>query len=177
MAKHFSHEGAGMRNIVDCYLFNKKYYFDDNQQKYIQDTLKTLGLDVFEKRIRNLAEIWFEKAPFDYESEELTNYIMDGGVYGKTGNGGTLEVASESTNKFSWFVKELFPKFEFLQASLRYKKMYKILTPVYWVIRIVRGLGRKGSVSSRTAVMAKDEEEFNKSKQILDYMGLKTTDY
>lgn len=177
MAKHFSRDGAGMRNIVDCYLFIKKYEFDSRQQKYIQDTLTSLGLDVFEKRISGLAKVWFDGVSFDSESEQLTEYIMDGGLYGKTGNGGALKVGSKSTSKLGWFMKELFPDFEYLKVSLQYKKMYKILTPVYWVIRIVRGLFHKGSVSARTTVMAKDEDELNKSKQILDYMGLKTTDY
>ncbi len=177
MAKHFSRDGAGMRNIVDCYLFNKKYSFDNNQQEYIYSTLKSLGLDVFEQRISGLAKVWFDGESYDSESEQLTEYIMDGGLYGKTGNGGALKVAGDSSSKLGWFMKELFPDFDHLKLSLKYKKMYKILTPVYWVIRIVRGLFHKGSVSARTTVMAKDEVELNKSKQILDYMGLKSTDY
>ena len=177
MAKHFTGDGAGMRNMVDCYLYNKTYSFNDEQRTYIDNTLKELELDVFEKRICQLTRVWFEDEAYDEAATTLTEYIMDGGLYGKEGNKGSMELGSKTTSKFQWFMKELFPNFEFLKKSLNFKKMYKPLTPIYWVIRIVRGLFRKGKVSARTTVLTKKEDELAKSKTVLEYMGLNTTRY
>lgn len=177
MAKHFTGDGAGMRNVIDCYLYNKTYSFNDEQRCYIEQALKELGLDMFEKRICQLTKAWFEDEAYDETITALTEYIMDGGLYGKAGNKASLELGSKSTSKFQWFMKELFPDFEFLKKSFNFKKMYKPLMPVYWIIRIVRGLFRKGKVSARTTVLTKKEDELAKSKKIMDYMGLDTTSY
>lgn len=181
MASHFVHEGAGMRNIIDCYLINKNYLFSDEKTKYIKDILKELGLDIFEEKIRKLSKIWFEGDVFDIYSEQLTEYIMDGGLYGKAGNSASMQIRNEtnnkSSNKFRWIIKEIFPNFEFLKFSLGYKKMYKILTPVYWIIRIIRGLKQKGKVKALTSVISMNSSDLDKAGFIIDYMGLKNTNY
>ncbi len=177
MAKHFNKEGAGMRNMIDCYLFNKKYSFDEEQRSYIDKVLKELELDVFENRMCQLTKVWFENGEYDEATSALTEYILDGGLYGKVGNTGTLELSSNSTNKFKWAMNRLFPDFEFLKTSLNFKKMYKPLTPVYWIIRMVRGLFRKGRISAMTAVLAKSEAELEQSKKILEYAGINKTNY
>lgn len=177
MAKHFTGEGAGMRNVIDCYLFNKNYFFNEEQLTYINKTLKELELDVFEKRIKQLTEIWFEDGEYDEAAAALTEYIMDGGLYGKAGNKGVMELSMNPTSKIKWLIGQLFPDFEYLKKYLSYKKMYKPLTPVYWIIRIVKGLFRKGRVSTRVASIMKKEDDLVKTKQILDYVGINKTRY
>lgn len=177
MAKHFTHSGAGMRNVIDCYLHNKHYSFEASQQRYINGTLKELELEVFESRIRNLSKVWFDEVEYDEESKLLSEYIMDGGLYGKQGNSSLLELGNNSTSKLSWLIKTVFPSYDFLKSFLRYKKMYKILLPVYWVIYLVKRLKRKGNMKLMIDFISKDEAELNKSKQILDYVGIKARKY
>ncbi len=176
MAKHFTDNGAGMRNIIDCYLYNKCYQFSETQRIYIKNELKKIGLDLFEIRIRNLSEIWFEGKEYDSESILLAEYIMHGGLYGKAGNSIFIKLDNEPTNKYKWVIKEIFPGFEILKQFLKYKKMYRILTPIYWLFYIVKRLKRKGNVGLLVEIMTKDDDS-NKIKQILDYVGLKTTKY
>jgi len=177
MAKHFTSDGAGMRNMIDGYLYNKHYAFNESQSEYIKKTLRELKLDIFEARIRHLCEVWFDGAEYDENSLELTEYVMDGGLYGKAGNRASLVIGNNDTGKIRWFLGELFPSFERTKQSLKYKRMYKILTPVYWIIRIFKGVGKKGVVSSRTVVMTKNEEDFDRSRKILDYVGLEAIKY
>lgn len=177
MAKHFTDNGAGMRNIIDCYLYNRYYQFSETQRIYIKNELKQIGLDLFENRIRNLSEIWFEGKKYDLESVKLAEYIMNGGLYGKVGNSASLELGNRSTNKIKWFIKVVFPRFETLEKFLRYKKMYRIFTPIYWMIYIIKRLCRKGNVGLMLEIIAKDEGDLDKSRQILEYVGLKTTKY
>lgn len=177
MAKHFTGNGAGMRNVIDCYLANEHYKFDADKRSYIENELKGIELDVFEKRIRQLGKVWFDNLEYDDASITLTEYILDGGLYGKMGNSGAMDIGNKSTNKFKWVINEMFPDFEYLKISLGYKKMYKILTPVYWIIRLVRGLFRKDSITTRTTVIAKTEEDFENVRQVLDCVGLNKTNY
>lgn len=179
MAKHFTKDGAGMRNIIDYYLFSKKHKFNDEQQKYIENTLDELGLKIFKNRIEQMVSVWFDNGKNDSGIEELTEYIMDGGLYGKQGNAGALSIGNQkSQNKFKWMIRELFPDFEMLKKSVGFKKMYRVLTPFYWVYRIVRGLfRRKEAVKSRAVVLSKNEQDFDKSKKIIEYMGMDTISY
>lgn len=177
MAKHFTGEGAGMRNLIDSYLFNKNYSFSEEQSIYINKTLKELELDVFEKRIQQLTEIWFEGGAYDEVAITLTEYIMDGGLYGKAGNKGSMDLSMNPTSKIKWLAVQIFPDFEYLKKHLGYKNMYKPLTPIYWIIRIVKGLFHKGRVSTRVASMMKKEDDLIKTKQILDYVGINKTRY
>lgn len=178
LAKHFTWDGAGMRNIVDCYLLNKKEQWTLEERQYIESELKMLGLDIFEKRMRNLCDVWFENNEYDADTIDLTVYIMDGGLYGKQGNAKKLKCGDEDTKKSKWIMRDVFPDFETLKLSLGYKKMYKPLMPVYWIIRLVRGLFfRKGTLTSRVEVVSTYEETVDKSKSILEYMGLNTVKY
>ena len=60
-AKHYLYAGAGIRNIIDIYLYNQKYNNELNK-KYIKNELKELDLEEFEQDILNLIDsLLFQK--------------------------------------------------------------------------------------------------------------------
>jgi len=177
MAKHFTKDGAGMRNLIDYYLFKKKYTFDKQQRINIDTTLEELGLKIFDERINEVVTLWFEGGDYNPETEALTDYIMDGGLYGKAGNAETMN-RSEEKNKFIWMLKEIFPSYKKMRTYLPFKKMYKVLTPFYWLFRIVRLLlFRRNKMQVKLATANKGADDLDKVKKIIDNMGMNTIRY
>ena len=177
MAKHFTKDGAGMRNLIDYYLFKQKYVFDKEQQSYIDSTLEQLGLKIFDERIAEVVTLWFEGGEYNSETEGLTEYIMDGGLYGKAGNAEAM-VRSDSKNKFTWMLKEVFPSYKKMKTYLPFKRTYKVLTPFYWLFRIFRLLFfRRNKMQVKLATAGKGVEDIDKVKKLIDSMGMNTIKY
>ena len=57
MAKHFYVMGCGVRNLVDVYIFNKKFA-DTMDGKYVKEQLKICGIATFTEHMEKLANIW-----------------------------------------------------------------------------------------------------------------------
>ena len=86
MAKHFYAKGCGIRNIVDIYVYRKKFA-DVMDYKYVTEELAKLGLSTFTKHMETLAEIWLCGKEGDGFYDQLFEYMLDSGIYGKDENG------------------------------------------------------------------------------------------
>ena len=94
MAKHFYVKGCGVRNLVDIYVYlNAKE--DVLNHKYVEEELKKLGLSTFTKHMEKLAVAWLDQKPFTEFQQQVFDYMLDSGIYGKDENG--------IWNKFSEF--------------------------------------------------------------------------
>ena len=94
MAKHFYVKGCGVRNLVDIYVYlNAKE--DVLNHKYVEEELKKLGLSTFTKHMEKLAFAWLDQKPFTEFQQQVFDYMLDSGIYGKDENG--------IWNKFSEF--------------------------------------------------------------------------
>ncbi len=136
-----------------------------------------MGLDTFERQIVNISRVWFDDAEYDEETKVVAHYILDGGLYGKQGNYASIRLSNNGGNKFKWVLKELFPDYETIKRLYPKERTYKILTPLYWLRRIVRVILHPERIKARTVVFAKDEAELGKSNQVLEVMGLRSIDY
>lgn len=148
MAKHFYENGCGIRNLVDIYVYMKKYK-DVLDENYIKNELEKCGLTSFEKHAKKLAYIWLEKE----ESTEFYNhmfmYMLDCGIYGKSENGiwgqmAKVEAESDGTDKGAC-LHYYFPSRKYMKEYYPWVDKCVILLPIAWVHRGIHGLINKES--------------------------------
>ncbi len=77
---HFHQGGIGVRTVLDVYLYEKKHKLDFDR---INRVFEEHGLAKFVNNIRTLSETWFSGAKPEPLTEELGEYIMTSGTYGK----------------------------------------------------------------------------------------------
>lgn len=92
---HFHQGGTGVRSVLDLYLYKEKIPLDF---EYANKIFAEIGIADFAENIMNVAEGWFsdgEKTPL---TEELGDYIMTSGTYGKIDRA-TLDLSDENSSK------------------------------------------------------------------------------
>ena len=78
---HFHQGGAGVRGVLDIYLYEKCFDIDN---KYVDEILERYKLKDFYDNIRQLGKVWFENKKIDTLSNELGEYIISSGAFGIT---------------------------------------------------------------------------------------------
>ena len=86
MAKHFYKMGCGIRNLLDIYIYLTKYG-EELDRKYLECELKKLGLLDFTKHMEALAFVWMDNKKCTEFQQQLFDYMLDSGIYGKDENG------------------------------------------------------------------------------------------
>lgn len=82
MVKHMKYGGAGIRQVIDIWLYLEKEEQSLDWQ-YIQAALKELGLEKFEDNIRKLGSWWMTgKTENRKQMRFLTGFLLQSGVYG-----------------------------------------------------------------------------------------------
>lgn len=80
--KHFRFSGAGVRNIIDFYVYFE--HFKDLDEKYIYGEFEKLGLCRFYDNIKSLIKNWFYGAEETEITNKLTEMLFSSGIYGNT---------------------------------------------------------------------------------------------
>lgn len=142
MAKHFTRYGSGVRPVIDLYLYNQNPPENFNRVK-AEQILKDIGLYGFEQRLKALTKAWFETGKLSEMDEKLTDYIMEGGIYGDSrimsaNSVKEPEKAEEVRRKRILFY--IFPSLDVMRRL--YPTMLKcpLLLPVAWVCRWCKGI-------------------------------------
>lgn len=74
----------------------------------------------FEKNMRELAYIWLENRPCPAFFENLFDYMLDSGIFGKTENGIWGQLAKETDSSNSYFkIHYYFPSIKFMKEKFR----------------------------------------------------------
>lgn len=151
MGKHFIAGGCGVKAVSDVYLYRKK--FPNLDDEYLDGELKKLGLYKFSKKMEKLSRCWFNDEVFDDDTEALTDYILDGGVYGTAKQSSVLKVGVNSENvkqaKRKYFLRRAFPPVKELKIGYPVLEKAPVLLPFIWVIRWFTALfTRFGNVKS-----------------------------
>ena len=133
LAKHYHEAGAGIRNIIDIYIYRKKY-LNQMDKDYIDKLLKKFEVDEFEQRITKLIDVYFYNKKEDKESTEMINYIFEAGIYGNEDI--VIENGLKQYNsKLNLYIHKFFPSINYM------KKIYPIinntilLLPVMYIYR------------------------------------------
>ena len=128
LASHFKKGGAGIRYVIDVWVYRQMDY-DRNR---VEENLKQLGLDQFYQQILLLAERWFGTNGADTELiRQLEEYILSGGIFGSNRNRNDAVIAG---GKKQYLKRVLFPGFEEMQSMFPWLK-HRIFLPWAWFRR------------------------------------------
>lgn len=170
--KHFIHGGCGVKTLCDVWFFRKKH--TDMDEEYVYTELEKIGAAKFDKKIIALADCWLGDAEMDEESEILTDFLFDGGVYGTGKSSALMGTDAESVQKTKrkYLLKRLFPPLKSLK--LRYPVLNKcpFLLPVMWIVRIFDAIfTRRGTIKRNLkdcgSMNEQDVEKAKKIKEII----------
>ncbi|SFB19142.1 Uncharacterised nucleotidyltransferase [Acetitomaculum ruminis DSM 5522] len=170
MAGHFYKRGCGIRNLIDFYIFNKRF---ENQldRKYIDAQLLKCGLSDFEYHISNLSQMWLGDRPFKEFYYDLFEYMLNCGIYGKTEYGIWNEYAHVQDNKKnnSQFHRKLWyllPPLHYMKKYYSFLRKIPFLLPVAWIVRIIRGAFFRKSVVRRDYLKRVSEKDIDMIQNI-----------
>ncbi len=173
MGKHFFETGCGIRNLVDIYVYQKKYS-DIMDAEYLDREFSALGIKEFEKHMKELAFIWLDDKQCPDFYNNLFEYMVDSGIYGKGENGVWSQLAKETSgNNQNVKIRFFFPSLSFMEEKYPWLKKVPFLLPVAWVIRMVSGLSHKESKQHMEKITETNDEKTASMLEIYHKMGLK----
>ncbi len=181
-AKHFRDQGAGMKYILDFYIYRRRY--PEMDMAYIEREMRILHLWEFHENLMHLLAVWFDGEPSDEMADYLTSKVFDDGVFGNFAMGAVSEglrvAQSGKPGKSAKAVrraqkrKMLFPSYENMCIRFPVLRRWAILLPVLWVVRWFdvllhhkdryrRAMGRVEQIS---------DESMEQYRSELNYVGL-----
>ena len=168
LAEHFKEGGAGVRFIIDVYVYSQIEMDDD----YVEQELAKLGLNEFFHHILDLAYFWFADGESSELTVELANFITDGGVFGGKDNAAALAVEE---GRLKHLIKVCFPDYNSMKSMFPWLKGKGVLLPYAWSLRGVRAMRhRKNNIRTHmNAIRTGDTEKGKALKQFYTGCGLK----
>lgn len=170
LVKHFKIAGVGIRHILDWWLYSEKNR-ESLDWEYINNTLKELDIFQFYNNIMFLGDVWFKGKKSNKVIEELEEYIIDSGIYGKIENRKT-NIVLESKRKT--IIKLIFPQYNVMCE--RYPKLLKnkYLLPYYYLVRILEIIfyRRAGKAELLRDIVSEKQENIDKRKKLYKDIGL-----
>lgn len=131
MVKHFESGGCGVRSFLDLtMLASREGYGIANAEKFLREG----GLLKFAESAEKLAAEWFSGAEADPALRGLSEYVIEGGLYG-TQEHGTLIRRRKSSGRIAYYAKRAFPSYKRMTVGYPLLKKYPVLLPVCWVAR------------------------------------------
>ena len=128
--------GAGIKLILDLYVFNCKEYADrDSINKFAEEAV-TVNLKRYAEA---LISSWFNEIPYKDENVRiLEKMILDSPVYGSFDN--YIKMHYTSPSKADNIIKMIFLPYNRMVKGYPVLKKIPVLLPVMWVFRIIRRL-------------------------------------
>ena len=171
--KHFISAGTGLRSLLDTYVFLSQKN-DSLDWNYICSELDRLEIRGFEESMRSLAMKIFASPVLpeltEDEKESLEYYFLSG-TYG------TMEQFSQrkidavhkqtgANSRASYIWHRIFPPMEIYEMYFPFFYRHKILLPIGWAYRIIRGVtARRKKLKSEVKYLHNyDDNKMKKQK-------------
>lgn len=171
MAKHFVHGGCGIKPFIDLWIIKNKVGFDEEKaQKMLQES----GLLAFFERSTDLVNVWFEDKDHSEITQEMENYILQGGVYGTLKQNLAMS-QNKKGGKFRHLMSRIFLSYKDMAIYYPSLKKCPILFPFYQVRRWCRILfcgGRKAAMNEIKVNQNITTEEQERAKKLLEELNL-----
>lgn len=171
MAKHFVHGGCGIKPFIDLWIIKNKVGFDEEKaQKMLQES----GLLAFFERSTDLVNVWFEDKDHSEITQEMEDYILQGGVYGTLKQNLAMS-QNKKGGKFKHLLSKVFLSYKDMSIYYPSLKKCPILFPFYQVRRWCRILfcgGRKAAMNEIKVNQNITTEEQERAKKLLEELNL-----
>ena len=171
MAKHFVHGGCGLKPFIDLWIIKNKVGFDEKKaQKIMQES----GLLAFFERSTDLVNVWFEDKEHSEITQEMEDYILQGGVYGTLKQNLAMS-QNKKGGKFRHLMSRIFLSYKDMAVYYPSLKKCPILFPFYQVRRWCRILfcgGRKAAMNEIKVNQNITTEEQERAKKLLEELNL-----
>lgn len=145
--KHFMSAGTGLRSLLDTYVFLSQKN-DSLDHEYISAELDSMGIRDFGEKSRSLAMKIFastELPVLSEEEREMLDYYLLSGTYGTIEQFSQRKIeevrrqtGSESRIVYIWH--RIFPPMEIYELYFPFFYKHKLLLPVGWAYRLIRGV-------------------------------------
>lgn len=168
MKEHFIHGEATFKMVMDIYVMRKQLKL---KQDYIEQELASIGLNEFEKNVRELAWTWFEAEETISENDplfELSEYILGNKSFGNQSDHVENFAYEAKGSKVRYFLYAAFPRLSRMQSVFPWLRKYPILLPAAWMLRFVKALReRKHNVVNELSIMKSiDRNSMEQGKQL-----------
>lgn len=139
-ANHYIQGGVGLRMLLDMYLYKTKY-LNNIDNEYLSKQLKTLGIDVYEKKLWEICEKWFKYNDFK-EISVLEEFILLSSTLGRTSVGFVnmsinykeeMKKDNKKPSKVKFLLKSIFPAKSKMVSHYPYLNKLPFLLPVSWI--------------------------------------------
>lgn len=151
LAEHLKEGGAGVRFIMDVYVYN---HLEELDRTCLQEELTKLGLWELFGNAARLADHWFAVQPpeLDEKQQDLLRrfgaFILAGGVFGTKDDEEALGV--QKSGRLLFLLRSCFPGYREMRSMFPWLRRWPILLPYSWALRGIRSLiHRRENVKSR----------------------------
>lgn len=176
MAKHFQGGGCGIRSIVDMWLFSDRMK-ESLDWDYVRKELEKIELAQFERCMCDLVSVWFEEKAETEFYAQLTELLMQSGIYGTITNYNIQHVAE--VDKRVWkgqikvWMEAIFLPYKAMKMQYPYLEKYPVFLPAAWIQRIFRTcFCRKGRAGEVLSGMKVEGNEVRKRQDLFGKLGL-----
>lgn len=176
MAKHFKNGGIGLTHVLDIQILLNTY--KNLNRQYINDELSSIGLDVFEEKIRLLSSVWFGNAvphKDDFRTLALLeSYIFAGGAFGAKSQQEINNIIARNAGGFS-LIRKIFPSpDEMVDYYGSFLKKHPYLLPVYWIRLNFNRIffNRKNSTASFKIMRQISKEPIRLTQELMNNLKL-----
>ena len=143
LAIHFLEGGAGIRFILDVFIYNRYQM----RTQYIERELEELDLLEFYHNILDLANSWFGDRPGTEISERIGQFVLNNSTFGTVKNSSSLAVRD---GRLRYIRKMAFPSFNEMSSIYPWLRKRKYLLPIAWIIRGFRTQkNKKGTIRTQ----------------------------
>lgn len=171
MAKHFIHGGCGIRPFIDLWLYNRVNTGNTNKRNKLLSDGELLK---FSEEAENLAAAWFGNKEYNEITQEMEDYILQGGVYGTLKQNLAMS-QNKKGGKFRHLMSRIFLSYKDMEVYYPSLKKCPILFPFYQVRRWCRILfcgGRKAAMNEIKVNKNITTEEQERAKKLLEELNL-----
>lgn len=171
MYYHFRSGGCGVKSLVDLYLLERHVSPDE---EILEDMLNQAEISKFYHAMTHLTQALLSDGKYTELDREIESFILEGGVYGTVASKVTA-ARTEGGKKRSYFLLRAFPPFSVLSTRYPILKKYKILTPLFTIVRwfdIFSPKKRKKVLNQLTASGALTDGDLDRSRRLFDSLGI-----
>ncbi len=166
LAKHIEKAGAGLRMVMDVFVFLRKEQNNLNSE-IINRKLEELKLKEFSEKIITIAQSWFGSENPDTEST-AAQFILGSCTFGITDNAilqsniRTERRSGKKQNGFKYIIRKIFPEYKHICARFssakKLKLLYPFYIPAYWCLRLFKDRNVKTSNIGKYFVKTDSDE-------------------